>query len=62
MSLKTVHIFFILTASALALGVGVWVLREREPFHWAAMSFAMSAFLDIYLVWFIRKSKDLGLR
>ena len=62
MSLRVVHIFFILAASALALGVGLWALRGHEPVSWAVASFACSGLLDIYLVWFIRKSKNLGAR
>ena len=62
MSLKAVHIFFILTASALAIGVGVWAWQQHEPVFWVVASFVCSALLDIYLVWFIGKSKNLSSR
>ena len=59
MSLKVIHIFFILAALSLASYMGVWCLEHHEPAVWAAVSFAASAALGVYLVWFIRKSKDL---
>ena len=59
MSLKAVHIFFILAASALALYMGVWCREHGEPAVWVAASFAASVTLAVYLVWFLRKSKDL---
>lgn len=59
MSLRAFHIFFILAASALAVANGVWILVQHKPVVWAVASFAGSVGLDAYLVWFIRKSKDL---
>ena len=59
MSLRALHIFFILTSSALAVFGGVWMILHQKSIAWAVASFAASAFLDGYLVWFIRKSKDI---
>ncbi len=59
MSLKFFHIFFIIASSALALFGGIWMLSHQKSIVWAAASFLASVFLDGYLVWFIRKSKDL---
>ena len=59
MSLKFFHIFFIIASSALALFGGIWMISHQQSIAWAAASFATSIFLDGYLVWFIRKSKDL---
>ena len=59
MSLKAFHIFFIAAASTLAVGNGVWALLQHKPIAWAVGSFACSALLDLYLVWFIKKSKEI---
>ncbi len=59
MSLRFLHIFFIMTSSALALFGGIWILSHQGSVVWAGASFAASVFLDGYLVWFIRKTKDL---
>ena len=60
MSLRAFHIFFISAASALALFGGVWNLLQHRSVAWAVASFACSAGLDVYLVWFIKKSKSLN--
>jgi hypothetical protein len=57
MSLRFFHIFFIIVSSALAIFGGVWMILHQKSMAWAAASFAASAFLDGYLVWFIRKSR-----
>ena len=59
MSLRVFHIFFIAVSSMLAVFGGVWMLGQHKPVAWAAASFACSAALDVYLVWFIRKSRSL---
>ena len=59
MSLRFFHIFFIAASSVLAIFGGVWTLMHQKPFLWAAALFVCSTCLDLYLVWFIRKSKDL---
>ena len=59
MSLRFFHIFFIVASSALAFFGGVWMISHEVSIVWAVASFAASVFLDGYLVWFIRKSKDL---
>ena len=60
MSLRFFHIFFIIASSALALFGGLWMISHEVAIGWAIASFAASAFLDGYLVWFIRKSKGLS--
>ena len=60
MSLRFFHIFFICASSVLALVGGVWALQQRMPLVYAVACFAGSAALDLYLVWFIRRSKGLG--
>ena len=60
MSLRAFHIFFIVTSSTLAMGGGVWVLLQHQPVALAVVWFACGFLLDLYLVWFIRKSKGLN--
>ena len=60
MSLRFFHIFFILASSALAMLGGIWALTQNKPLVLAFAWFALSGCLDVYLVWFIRKSKGLG--
>ena len=62
MSLRVVHIFFIIAASLLALGGGMWVLQQHQSMVWAAVWMAASLALDVYLVWFIKTSKGLSAR
>ena len=59
MSLRFFHIFFIAASSALALFGGIWSLNQHQPMFWAIACFICSACLDIYLVFFIQKSKRL---
>lgn len=59
MSLKAVHIFFIVAASALVFYMGVWCLQQGKPEVWAYAAFASFVILGIYLLWFLRKSKGL---
>lgn len=60
MSLRFFHIFFILASSALAMLGAVWMLAQQKPLVWPVVWFSLSAGLDIYLIWFIRKSKGLS--
>ena len=60
MSLRVFHIFFICASSALAVGGGVWILLQRGSPALAVASFLCSACLDLYLAWFIRKSRNLN--
>jgi hypothetical protein len=60
MSLRFFHIFFIIASSSLALFGGVWTLMQHKPVAYAAALFACSACLDLYLVWFIKKSKGVS--
>ena len=60
MSLKAFHIFFIAASSTLAIFGGIWMLQHHKSPVLAVASFACSAALDVYLVWFLRKSKNLN--
>lgn len=63
MSLKVVHIFFIVCALVLSVGYGVWSLqtdgiRDQPLFivlGW--LSLAVSVALVVYLKWFVSKQK-----
>lgn len=65
MSLKFVHVCFILLATALALGFGFWGVRQPGAaghtinFYLALGSFALGAGLVIYLFWFLSKMRKL---
>lgn len=60
MSLKAVHIFFILLSIALAAGFGAWAVRNYQTTGslvnlWLGIaSFACGAALVGYLVWFVK--------
>jgi hypothetical protein len=65
MSLKAFHVVFITAASALAFGVGVWMLREyRLPegstgdLVFAISSMIVGAGLLVYEGFFLRKLKN----
>lgn len=63
MSLKMVHVLFILSATALALGFGFWGVRggsfSADPvrFWLGAASFLLAAGLAVYLFWFLAEMK-----
>jgi hypothetical protein len=65
MSLKAVHIVFVIFSTLLALGVGAWCIWvnmvEGAPVYLAGAiaSFACALVLVIYGVWFYRKMKRL---
>ena len=56
MSLKAVHICFILLAIALAAGTGCWAFREAK-LYFAVGSFTVGAGLAVYLFWFLNKMR-----
>ena len=67
MSLKAFHVVFITVASALAFGVGVWMLREyRLPeggtgdLVFGVASMIVGAALLVYEGFFIRKLKNVS--
>ena len=64
MSLRLVHIFFILAAETLCLFFGVWSLKKylemKTPVYLFSIvgSFIVSFLLVFYLAWFIKKTKS----
>lgn len=68
MSLKVIHVFFILTAIVLTFSFGAWAIRDfwygsRELLRLTLglLSLAGGGFLIFYLSWFRRKLKRQGL-
>jgi hypothetical protein len=67
MSLNALPIFFITAASALAVGFGVWLLKNffSEGGVWdlifAVLSFAVSVGLILYERYFLKKTKKVSL-
>ncbi len=55
MSLRAIHILFIITADLLSVGFGVWSYIEKKPIFWTVSAFAVMIVLDLYLFWFIKK-------
>ncbi len=66
MSLKAFHIFFILMSTVLAVGFGVWALRDYDQsgnpviLALGVGSFVGSVLLVGYGVWFLRKLRHVG--
>ena len=67
MSLKAFHVIFITASSAMAFGVGVWMLRAyRAPegatsdLVWALASLAAGAGLLVYEGFFLKKLKKVS--
>jgi len=67
MSLKAFHVVFILAASALAFGFGVWMLRAyRAPegttadLVWAVASLVVGVALLVYEGFFLKKLKNVS--
>lgn len=66
MSLKAVHIFFILLSITLAAGFGAWAVRNYQAtgngvnLMLGIASFVSAAALLVYLVWFLFKMRRLG--
>ena len=68
MSLKTVHLFFIVASVGLALMMGVWAIAtylspEGSAGHLvtAVASTLVAALLAFYAVKFVRKARQIGL-
>ena len=63
MSLKAVHIAFIVLAILLAAGLGLWAVRDHSSsgsianLSLGAASFTAAVALTAYLFWFFRKMK-----
>lgn len=64
MSLKAVHMAFILSAALLAFGFGAWSLTAGQTLlpaarAWAGGSLASGAALIAYFFWFLNKARSL---
>ncbi len=59
MSLKSVHILFIVLATVLCVMFGVWSLRTDSTVA-AVVSFVVAAALVAYAVWFLNKIKGMS--
>jgi len=57
MSLRALHIVFIIASDLLAVGFGVWAFPRNVV--WALSAFIMSGLIFSYLAWFIVKSRAL---
>lgn len=57
MSLKAFHVFFISVAVLLAIGFGVWCLREGDRPAMGVASFVVAAALVVYEILFLKKLK-----
>ena len=55
MSLRTVHISFILLSIGLLLGFAYWEFTVNRQFFNSAVWFVLAILLGAYLVWFISK-------
>ncbi len=68
MSLRTIHLLFILAAIATALGTGVWLVSEAsvealDPASRSALTwicFGLTAGMLLYAIWFLRKKWSKG--
>ncbi len=67
MSLKVVHVCFVLLATALMAGFGFWGVRDYPAsgkgiyFVLGVASFVAGGLLLVYLFWFLSKMKKAGL-
>ena len=59
MSLKSVHILFIVLATVVCVTFGVWSLRTYSTVA-AVVSFVVAAALVVYAVWFLNKTKAMS--
>lgn len=59
MSLKAIHICFILLSIALAVGFGCWA-AQNQHLNWGIGAWAAASFLMIYLWRFIQKMKKIS--
>ena len=66
MSLKAFHIFFVTISTILAIGFGLWAIREYSIHHevmsliFGSTSLLGAVALVIYGRWFLRKLKGVG--
>ena len=58
MSLRAIHILFIIASTALAVGFGFWA-RAYYP-AMSVASFVSGVLLVVYLFWFVKKSRTLN--
>lgn len=58
MSLKAVHLLFIVLSALLSAGLGWWA-RQQYPLMAVACA-VLAVALAIYGVWFVRKLKDVS--
>lgn len=59
MSLKAIHVVFIVICILLAAGFSAWCFGRSLPYYGTG-SAAVVPLLVVYLFWFVRKSKRLG--
>ena len=59
MSLKSVHILFIVLATVVIVIFGVWSLRSYSTVA-AVVSFVIAAALVAYGIWFVGKTKGMS--
>ena len=66
MSLKAFHIFFVLISTLLAIGFGLWAIRDYNHNHellslvFGSFSLAGAVVLLVYGRWFLRKLKGVS--
>lgn len=65
MSLKAFHLIFIVLATLLAAGVGVWAWGQRAAGGSLYLGLALVCFLAVvvlvvYGIWFVKKLKDVS--
>ncbi len=66
MSLKAFHVVFIAASLLLALGFGVWGVRNHAAtgssmsLYMGVGSFVVSVLLAVYGVWFLRKLRNIN--
>jgi hypothetical protein len=58
-SLKSVHILFIVLATVVIVIFGVWSLRSYSALA-AVVSFVIAAALIVYGIWFVGKTKGMS--
>jgi hypothetical protein len=57
MSIKAVHVLFIVLAAAVSFGFGVWGIRSGQHLVLASASLAAGGALVVYGILFLRKMK-----
>ncbi|MCH9651089.1 MAG: hypothetical protein K0U98_22895 [Deltaproteobacteria bacterium] len=66
MSLKTLHVVFVISSTLLSLGFGVWSWTHHQNgagagYLWAAIAaFLAAIMLVVYGKWFLNKLKDVS--